>query len=242
MKTKKYINQHLGLGDHIITASLIRHFCSIYDEVVLFCLPNIEATLQSLYKDLKNLEIFPIEVEMWTGYNGSIINYIKENGLDDDLITITNANDRSVPFDMSFYTSYGFDSSFRFTNFHYERDLESENYVYNTLNPDNEKYIFVVDDGKHYTSNNFVIDDSRLPKDYNIIRHDKTLSFNDNRFILFNYYKLLENAEEVHIIESALMHFICSIDKLQKPKIYLHRYVRSQESSCTSKENQFIVL
>lgn len=230
------------MGDHIITASLIRNFCSIYDEVVLFCLPNIEATLQSLYKDLKNLEIFPIEVEMWTGYNGSIINYIKENGLDNDLITITNANDRSVPFDMSFYTSYGFDYSFRFTNFHYERDLDSENYVYNTLNPDNEKYIFVVDDGRHYTGNNFVIDDNKLPKEYKIIRHDKTLSFNDSRFILFNYYKLLENAEEVHIIESALMHFICSIDKLQKPKIYLHRYVRKQESSCTSKENQFIVL
>ena len=88
LKTKKYISQHLGLGDHIVTASLIRHFCSIYDEVVLFCLPNIETTLQSLFKDLKNLEIFPIEVTLWVGDNDNIIKYINENELQNDLIKI----------------------------------------------------------------------------------------------------------------------------------------------------------
>lgn len=242
MKTKKYINQHLGLGDHIVTAALIRHFCSIYDEVVLFCLPNIETTLKSLFKDLKNLEIFPIEVTLWEGDNDNIRKYISENNLETDLITITNINDRSVPFDMGFYTTQGFDPSFRYTNFHYERDLVSEDYVYNTINPSNEKYIFVIDDGKHYTGSNYVIDDTQLPAEYKIIRHDKTLSFNDERFVLFNYYKVLENAEEIHMIESAFTHFICSIDKLQKPKIYVYKSMRGGMSSLSSKENEFFII
>lgn len=242
MKTKKYINQHLGLGDHIVTAALIRHFCSIYDEVVLFCLPNIETTLQSLFKDLKNLEIFPIQVTLWEGDNDNIKKYIHDNKIEDDVITITNINDRSVPFDMAFYTTQGFDPSFRYSNFHYERDLVSEEHVYNTVNPDNEKYIFVIDDGKHYSGTNYVIDDARLPTGYKIIRHDKTLSFNDDRFVLFNYYKVLENAEEIHMIESAFTHFICSIDKLQKPKIYVYRSMRGGISSLSSKENELFIL
>ena len=242
MKTKKYINQHLGLGDHIVTASLVRHFCSIYDEVVLFCLPNIETTLQSLFKDLKNLEILPIEVTLWVGDNDNIKKYIQDNKLENDEIKITNINDRTVPFDMGFYTTQGFDPSFRFTNFYYERDLVSEEHVFNTVNPNNEKYIFVIDDGKHYTGTNFVIGDENLPTEYKIIRHDKTLSFTDDRFVLFNYYKVLENAEEIHMIESAFTHFICSIDKLQKPKIYIYRSMRGGMSSLSSKENEFIIL
>jgi len=38
-----------------------------------------------------------------------------------------------------------------------------------------------------------------LPKDYKIIKYDKTLNYNDNRFLMFNYRKILENAEEVHM-------------------------------------------
>lgn len=240
MKTKKYISQNLGLGDHIITSSIVRHYCKIYDKVVLFCLPNIHKTLRSLYKDVKNLELFPIEEQMWAGANINIMSYIHNNNLEDDLITIYSFP--GGPFDISFYDGNGFDYSMRFDDFYYERNLEEEEYVYNSLNPDNEKYIFVIDDGKHYTGNNFIVDDSRLPKEFKIIKHDKTLSFNDDRFVLFNYFKLLENAEEIHMIESAFTHFISSI-KLDKPKIYIHSYIRGGCcSSFSTKENKFIIL
>lgn len=241
MKTKKYISQHLGLGDHIITCSIVRHYCSLYDEVVLFCLPNLENTIKSLYKDLKNLEIISIQEEMWTGKNTKIENYIRQNGSIEDMITITNAGSGPVPFDIGFYVTQGFDPSFRFTNFYYERDLEDEEYVYQTLNPNNEKYIFVIDDGSHYTGNNFIIPDNRLPSQYKIIKHDKKISFNDKRFVLFNYYKILENAEEIHMVESAFTHFISSIE-LKKPKIYIHKYLRNGGSSLTSSKNTFIIL
>jgi len=42
---------------------------------------------------------------------------------------------------------------------------------------------------------------------------------------MFNYRKILENAEEVHMFQSAFSEFINSI-RLESPKIYLHLYLR----------------
>ena len=64
-----------------------------------------------------------------------------------------------------------------------------------------------------------------LPKDYKIIKYDKTLNYDDSRFLMFNYRKILENAEEVHMFQSAFSEFVNSI-RLKKPKIYLHLYLR----------------
>ena len=63
------------------------------------------------------------------------------------------------------------DPNFRFSNFHYERNLEFEDYVYNKLNPNDEKYIFVIDDSDHHLGK-LQIPKEKISKGYKIIKYD----------------------------------------------------------------------
>ena len=56
---------------------------------------------------------------------------------------------------------------------------------------------------------------------------------NDMRFLVFNYIKLLEEAEEVHFMQSSFKELLCSY-KLEKPKLYQHSYVRQYDAYMNS--------
>jgi hypothetical protein len=49
---------------------------------------------------------------------------------------------------------------------------------------------------------------------------------NDKQFNVFDYLTLIENAEEVHFMQSSFKELICSY-KLDKPVLYQHNYVRN---------------
>lgn len=150
------------------------------------------------------------------------------------LVLFHHISKEAIPFYEAYYQMYDLPIEYRFANFHYERDLESEDYVLNELNPNKEKFIFVIDDGKHSLGYSICIPYDRLPSQYKIIKHNKELSYDDDRFILFNYYKLLENAEEIHTTETAFFEFIRSMSSslntlpsIKKSKVYIHSYVRN---------------
>jgi len=88
----------------------------------------------------------------------------------------------------------------------FERDLEKEDEVCKTLNPDGEKYIFVLDDPKR----GYTIDMSKITSEYKVIR-------NDYQFKMFDYIKLLENAEEIHMMQTGFLDMVNSY-KMSKPK------------------------
>lgn len=136
---------------------------------------------------------------------------------------------------------FDLDPKIRFSNFYYQRNFDSEEYIFNKLNPYNEKYIFVIDDSDHHLGN-LIIDENILPKKYKIIKYDKKLNYNDENFLMFNYFKILEKAEEIHTIETAFLEFIQSI-KLSKPKIYIHSYLRNYlQKIPTNNNNNYLIL
>ncbi len=243
--TKKYIRQHMGLGDHIICNGLVRYFCEKYDDIAIFCKDSLYENIKFMFRDIKHLNVIPFQDKNLNGYcefylkNGKrflvdnlsdlqSLEFIKNNEIDfdNDVINIgfEGLGGLNTRFDKAFYKMHGFDPSFRLDNFYCERNFEYEDYVFNFLNPNKEKYIFVVDDDKHHFGS-LTIDENKLPKGYKIIKYDKTLNYNDNRFLMYNYRKILENAEEVHMFQSAFSEFVNSIE-LKSPKIYFHLYLR----------------
>jgi len=50
---------------------------------------------------------------------------------------------------------------------------------------------------------------------------------------VFDYLSLIENAEEVHFMQSSFKELICSY-KLKKPVLYQHNYVRKYEPEMNS--------
>jgi hypothetical protein len=220
--TLKYIHHHLGLGDHIICNGMIRHLCKYNDNIVLFCYTHYYENISYMYSDLQNLEIFDFDTEQ------EIVNFTKRNRtVETNLIkpgfdNLDSCLDR-MTFDEAFYHLVGLDFSVRFDEFYIPRDLEREKEVCETLNPENEKYIFVLDDPKR----GYLIDKNKLPSDYKIIE-------NDYRFLMFDYISLLENAEEIHMMQTGFLDLVNSY-KMNKPKIYRHNYVRNYPESIHSK-------
>lgn len=220
--TLKYIHHHLGLGDHIICNGMVRNFCKRYDNVVLFCYTHYLDNISYMYRDLDNLEIFNFDTEdeavIFTERNSAVKNNLIKPGFNN----LDSCLDR-MTFDEAFYHLAGLDFQIRFDDFHFERDLEKENEVCETLNPDGEKYIFVLDDAKR----GYNIDMSKVTDEYKIIT-------NDFRFRMFDFIKLLENAEEIHTMQTGFLDLINSY-KMDKPKIHRHNYVRNYPPSIHSK-------
>ena len=218
----KYIHHHLGLGDHIICNGMVRHFCKKYDNVVIFSYTRYYENVNYMYRDLDNLEIFDFDREedaiMFVESNTTVKNNLIKPGFE----KLDSCLDR-MTFDEAFYHLAGLDFQIRFDEFYIERDMDRENEVCKTLNPDGEKYIFVLDD----PDRGYNIDMEKITNEYKIIR-------NDYQFGMFDYIKLLENAEEIHMMQTGFLDLVNSY-KMDKPKIYRHNYVRNYPAAIHSK-------
>jgi hypothetical protein len=175
-----------------------------------------------MYRDLDNLEIFNFDVEedaiRFVENNKTVKNNLIKPGFQN----LDSCLDR-MTFDEAFYHLAGLDFQIRFDEFYFERDMEKEEEVCKTLNPDGEKYIFVLDDPKR----GYDIDMTKVTDEYKVIR-------NDFQFKMFDYIKLLENAEEIHMMQTGFLDMVNSY-KMDKPKIYRHNYVRNYPASIHSK-------
>jgi hypothetical protein len=211
-----YIYHHLGLGDHIICNGMVRYFHKENGALKLFCYEHNYKNVAYMYRDLENFELISVKDE---NEADSII-----KNLDSSIKVIkigfnklSEFTDRV--FDEAFYAIAGLDFSVKMNNFYFERELEVEKEILFKMNPTGEKYVFIHDD----IHRGFKIDESRILSPYKKI-------YNDNSIPLFHCISLIENAEEVHVMQSSIKDLINSF-KFPKPKFFLHEYVRGLPSS-----------
>jgi hypothetical protein len=218
----KYIYHHLGLGDHIICNGLVRHYKELYGEISVFCKPHNYKNVKYMYRDDTKINILPI------GDDSDVDNYIISNGIEGDVIRIGFNKLHNYPdckFDEAFYKIAELPFEYRFSKFFFLRDHSVENEVYEYLNPNNEEYIFIHGN----------IDKNKIKTDLKIIE-------NPENFNVFNILKVLENATEVHIMESSIKCLVNSYI-FDKPKFYYHQYVRNYSETLNSQgKNKFITI
>lgn len=209
----KYIYHHLGLGDHIVCNGLVRHLYKKRGNVTLFCYHHNLKNLQYMYRDLENLTLQPM------GSDYEILTFIQNNNIDVDKIGFDKMGNHyhTGSFDEAFYKIANIPFSVRFDEFFLKRDEEIENIVYNKLNPNNEKYIFVHDD----SDRGFSIDNSKY-------RHDLKIIKNDKQFNIFEMLKIYEKSEEIHFMESSISALINSYE-FKNVNLFLHKYVRNYD-------------
>jgi len=221
-----YIHHHMGLGDHITCNALVRNIAKNYDKVYLFykSLPHHLPNLQYMYRDMGDKISFIggmdwhdefVDFYKWT-HPG--INYVR--------IGFEYLNKSLLNFDQAFYEQADIPFQKKFDDFYILRDEEKENQLFNKLNPTKEPYIFVHQDLPRGIKLNL---DYIKNKNLKIIepfsKYSKETTANNNDDLLFYYMKVIENAEEVHVMESA---FKCLIDGFIKEKenMFFHKYVR----------------
>lgn len=204
-KDKIYIHHHLGLGDHIICNGLVREFAKVFNQVFLFSKPHNFGNVSFMYRDLDNLTV--IEAD-----DSVAVNYIISNELQKYYLRVGHENMvRGYNFDESFYRQVDIDFENRWDSFFIERDTKNEEIPFNELNPNNEPYALI-----HNTGSDGVdrIDYSKIDSSLKQIIIPKKYGF-------FDFIKLIEDATEIHCIDSSFIHLVNSLNTDNKK--YFHK-------------------
>jgi hypothetical protein len=251
---KLIIFPHLELGDNIIFNGIVRHYCSIYKKVILICKVTYVKQLEYMYNDLNNLILYPIkggEIEninvldelyydneiknIFIDYNIKFIainSYKKYYDTNNDNLKgyinkLYYGKDKITEYPLIFFNELNLPYDIRYTNFKVNRNYIIENEIYvKLINILGYKYNIIIDDEKR----NFNINIKYIKNNYpnfrlgnNSINLDKELE-NIKTDNIFNYIKILENAQEIHTIDSSIVLLIDALNL--NVKTYIHRYLR----------------
>jgi hypothetical protein len=207
-----YIYHHLGLGDHIIANGMVRTIAKKYDKTYIFCKPHNFPNVSFMFRDLGNLKIIVMD-------DLSVQSFMTINPDNNYVIAghapfwrILNSGHNKLTIDEIFYQLAGVPIENKWAEFYVKRDIEKEKEVFNKLGlKEGDKFAFVHDDEKRRITKN-------LPS-LRIIRPS------NRDFSLFDFLYTIEQAEEIHCINSS---FFCLIDcmKIERKNMYVHEYVR----------------
>ena len=225
-----YIYQHQGLGDMIANNALIRHLVNLNPKTKkfhLFCKNSHKKSLQFMYRDEKKISILSISNDP-KNENRDVSKYLRKLKKKYELIKIghefydptakLNPYWDTYPWHCTtnFYKQFGLPLNYRFKNTYWKRDYKREKRLMNKLVGKNKNFIFLQDD----PSKGMTIDISKINKNYKIIK-------NDNNHLIFDYGLILENAKELHLIESSLKQLVETL-QIKSKKLYLYKYKGSQ--------------
>ena len=229
-----YIHQHTRLGDMILCNGLIRILCkkNIKKKINLFCRSKHKKLIQYMYRDNKKIKLIGINEhpkltneKLLMKYEAKFIqNYLKKNSIDlKNFITIGFENYERIkslnsdkknpwPCEIIFYKQFNIPFKKRFTESYWKRNKLTERKLFNKEIKKNEKYIFVHDDPKR----NIYLKNMNKNNNYNkVVR-------NNVKENIFDYAMLLENASEIHIMESSIRQ-ILEVLKLKTKKLFLYK-------------------
>lgn len=252
VKNKKiYILHHLGMGDHLHCNGLVRHLVEKLPtdedwDVVLFCWERNFKNVKYLYRDDDRIIVVPFENDTNEIFKARrVINQNSTYG--NPLYTHRyyqigyhefrkiKSENPELTCDQCFYKQLDVPYEYRFDKFYYERDSEEEERVFKKLVPEGKEYVFVHDNPHR----DYIIDLDKIDSKYKIVKNDETES-------IFHFAKILENASEIHCIESSFRCFIEGLNTSQA-KHYFHpvntefsRFDKNNLGTGTSKEWTFV--
>lgn len=209
-----YLYTHLGLGDMLICNGLVREIYKNNKKINLFCKPKYLRHAKKMYEDIDVNFIPKDDIEAILYLNQKKPNNVKVigHGGMQEAYKITNY------FNVAFYILADVHYTKQWTNFYLPRDTEEEEFIFSELSLNKEKYVFLHEDA----SRGYLVDRSKiLDKSLRIISPshdlDKDLKINN----IFSYSKLLENASEIHAIDSSFF-WLADHTKLKTNRLFLH--------------------
>jgi hypothetical protein len=217
MKDICYFHHHLGLGDHIICNGMVRETYKKYSKLFLMCKYHNSESVKFMFRDLQNLIVCPIKDDTEAS------SILERERRQSDIIYIGNKRrdwlSQGDSWDRSFYRQAGMDFNIRWDSYCVSRDSERENALYEKYFKNNSPYIFVHD----AQFRNMLIDDKKIDirnrKIFRILYTKENPETNN----IFDYCKILENAEEIHCMDSCFDKIVDSMTTTTD-KIYYHDY------------------
>ena len=208
------ILHHLGLGDAIMLNGMVRHFAE-KDDVCIFIQKQHEDSVRFMYRDLTNIKIKLLNStdaqEMWSQVEGQILPLATYKLPNQHWDFATNGPlSEMVNWAHSIYIQAGIPPKYMYSKFKVVRDRDSE------IKYEHDDYVFIHDD----VSRGMKIDTSHT----NIYRVTRDrLDSNSN---IFDYLTVIENASEVHCMDSCYAWMINMMEIGNPSKNFLHLNVK----------------
>ena len=249
---KATLVHHQGFGDLMTNNPICNYYSEQYDELIIFVLDESRKKVVSeMYKHKKNIKcVIPtfinenrynsscmicmwnknqckpdsnynghkfIDYSEWENYDNINVGCFKENYDKWEKFLNDNISD-NISFSHSFYLYENLDLNVRNNLFSVNRDDEKETIKFNEVL--DKEYIVLHDD----IVRSIIVDRSRLPQNYYVYQLNGS---SDN---MVDQIKILENAKEIHFIDSSysvLIYFLSlTNEKIKKIPKYFHYYAR----------------
>ena len=227
------IVHHLGLGDQIMLNGMVRHFLEIRPKVYLLVKNCHLESVQFMYRDCTNIEYIAV--------NNTNPQYIgaKVKSLENcDILPLATYGvpdptwDFFVTKDGSTFTNWahgvyiqaGLNPLYMYSKFKVVRDPDREDVLFNKSEL-SEKYIFIHDDHHRERFNTRHRTDLKIFKPGSFPVDTRKEFFSCDNSNIFDYLKIIENAEEVHCMNSSY-NWMIDLMKIGTPKKnFFHTYI-----------------
>lgn len=210
MKATLYFHQ--GMTDVVNCLGMINYYSDLYEELYVILRSDVSEMINYYINGLDN--VHPIYIETENGLyfndirkhiiNNSDILFFGEHDYQrvDNYKMIWHRNQEKVQdFVSKFYTLYGLDYNIRVNNFNLKRDYDKEESVYQDFLKKNGKDYILIHDNPTWNS----------PTEIDI-KGDNIINLNKTTNIFFDYIKIIENAKEIHLIDSVWACILYLID------------------------------
>ena len=218
-----FVLPHQGLGDHILCNAIYRNLSDKHRIVVILVRLKYHSELKYMLRDLSNVYfIFIPNFRYWFFIKKfkTLLRFLRIRSL---RLGIYGENFflSALRFDNNFYLQAGIEFDLRWCNFEVSRNIEKENEVTDKLIAMNGDYIFLHED----INRGYLIDRSRIKTKLPIVT-----PLQSREFSLFDYRSVLQNATEIHVIESSFAAYVDSLPETNSKK-FAHRYSRPEAKS-----------
>ena len=227
-----------GLGDYIVMNGATRYLSTIFDKVFVLCWDSRLRHVEWIYRNDDNIIPYAKPhpksarqamlrqegsyeeiVEQNPDINFLPFNrgYITKENLWLDNINKYNFDVNNVSWPQLFYAIQKVPYEHRYESYRLDRDDAREEELFDSIELP-EEYAFVVDEGRKYRFN--FLPETHLPivnpKNYQQL---SGRPYNYSSTYIFYWIKVIENASEVHVVDTGWLHLIRTL-KLDMPKYW----------------------
>ena len=227
------ILHHLGLGDQIMINGMVRHFAEKHSNVYIFVKNCHKDSVEFMYRDINNVKcIYVTDTHPSTIHSnvptGCQVIPLATYGVNDDVwkfFTQTPQGNSFTNWAHGIYIQAGLNPKYMYSKFKVIRDPERESDLYKIYNLENKGYIFKHDDPARertitkVDTNLHVFSPDSKPVD---VRQE---FFETKYSNIFDYLKIIENAKEVHCMNSSYNWMIDLMNIGNNSKNFFHTYV-----------------
>lgn len=225
------IVHHLGLGDQIMLNGMVRHFAEKYTNVHIFVKNCHKDSVEFMYRDLKNIKFIYVDNtnprDIWSRVPKCTVVPLATYAVPDNtwaFFTQRKAGNLFTNWAHGVYIQAGLNPKYMYSKFKVIRDCAREDNLYKYYNLQRDTYIFKHDDPARDRKITKIESTLQLFSPDSKPIDDRQEFFETTNPNIFDYIKIIENAKEVHCMNSSYNWMIDLMNIGDKSRNFFHTY------------------